>query len=78
VLESNGFANLEKTLWNNLFENEFPKYKDMLDAIFTLQLLPKTISVNIASSHIFSLLHNCPITITYVMDSKSIHVLAPP
>jgi len=46
--------NLEKTFWNNMFEKELPKYKDMLDAIFTPWLLPKTINVNTSSSHIFN------------------------
>jgi hypothetical protein len=37
-----------------MFEKELSKYKDMLDAIFTPWLLPKTINVNTSSSHIFN------------------------
>jgi hypothetical protein len=29
------FIDLENTFWNNMFEKELSKYKDMLDAIFT-------------------------------------------
>jgi hypothetical protein len=47
------FVNLEKTFWNNMFE-ELPKYKDMLDAIFTPQLLLETINVNTSFCHVFN------------------------
>jgi hypothetical protein len=44
------------------------KYKDNLDAIFSSCSLV-TIKLNIGSGHI---LHNCPISITYVVDSKCV------
>jgi hypothetical protein len=50
----------------NMFKKELMKYKDNLNAIFPGRLLV-TIKLNIGSSHI---LHNCPISITYVIDSK--------
>jgi hypothetical protein len=65
------------TFWNEMFEKELPKYKDHLDVIFPCHLLG-TINVNITSGHVFSHLHNCPISITYVVDFKSLPTLGVP
>jgi hypothetical protein len=53
VLKFGRFVDLEKTFWNHMFEKELPKYKDVLNAIFTW-LLFKIINVNTSSSHIFN------------------------
>jgi hypothetical protein len=63
--------------WNEVFEKELPKYKDRLTVIFPCHPL-ETISVNIISGHVFSHLHNCPISITYVVDPKSLLNLGVP
>jgi hypothetical protein len=60
-----------------MFEKELPKYKNHLDVIFPHHLL-ETINVNITYGHVFSHLHNCPISITYVIDLKSLHTLGVP
>jgi hypothetical protein len=69
-----GWVDLDLTLifdsWN-MFKKELMKYKDNLDAIFLGHLLV-TIKLNIGSSHI---LHNRPISITYVVDSNFVHSL---
>jgi hypothetical protein len=76
VTNIGGFAiDLEDKFWNNMFEKELPRYKDRLDAIFRWPLL-HTINVNTTSNHVFNNLYNCPINITYVVDSKSIPALA--
>lgn len=51
--------------WNDVFHSKFPKYKDQLDAI--LDHLPLVIiSVKSHTSHVFSNLQNCLITINCV------------
>jgi hypothetical protein len=60
-----------------MFEKELPKYKDHLDVIFSLSPL-ETINVNTIFEHVFSHLHNCPISITYVVDFKSLPTLGVP
>jgi hypothetical protein len=50
----------------NMLKKELLKYKDNLDPIFPGRLI-LTIKFNIGSGHI---LHHCPISITYVVDSK--------
>ncbi len=55
--------------WNEMFEKELPKYKDCLDVIFPCHPL-ETINVNTTFEHVLSHLHNCPLNITYVVDSK--------
>ncbi len=54
---------------NEMFEKELPKYKDRLDVIFPCHSF-ETITDNTIVEHVFSHLHNCPINITYVVDSK--------
>jgi hypothetical protein len=54
-----------------MFKKELPKYKDRLDAIFSQPLL-HIININTTYGHDFNNLQNCPINITYVVDSKSI------
>lgn len=66
-----GFKN---AFWNNVFEKEFPKCKSRLDETFTWQP-SKTININIALGHIFKHLYNCPISITYVINPKTILTL---
>ncbi len=51
--------------WTTL-KKELMKYKDNLDAIFPCHLVA-TIKLNVGFGHI---LYNCPISITYVVDSK--------
>ncbi len=58
------------SFWNTMFEKELPKCKDWLDTIFLHHPLD-TSNVNTTSSHVFKLLQNCPINITYVIDPKS-------
>ncbi len=60
--------------WNEMFQKELPKYKDCLDVIFPHHHV-ETISVNTNSRHVFSHLHNCPISTTYVVDPKSLPTL---
>ncbi len=59
------------------FEKELPKYKDHLDVIFPHHPL-ETINVNNTFGHVFSHLHNCPISITYVVNIKSLPTLGVP
>jgi hypothetical protein len=59
------------SFWNNMFEKELPKYKGWLDTLFPCHPL-ETINVNIAFGHVFNHLQNCPISITYVVDLKSL------
>ncbi len=64
----------EGAFWNEVFEKELPKYKDRLDVFFPCHPL-ETISVNTIFGHVFSHLHNCPISITYIIDPKSLPTL---
>ncbi len=61
----------KNAFWNNVFEKKFPKYKSWLDETFTWQL-GKTININITLGHIFKHLYNCSISITYVINLKTI------
>jgi hypothetical protein len=55
---------------NTMSNKELPKYKHWLDTIFLHHPLD-TFNVNTTSGHVFNLLQNCPISITYVIDPKS-------
>ncbi len=63
--------------WNEMFEKKLAKYKDHLDVIFLCHPL-ETINVNTTFRHVFSHLHNCPISIKYVVDIKSLPTLGVP
>jgi hypothetical protein len=56
---------------NIMFDKELPKHKDKLDAIFA-QPSFQIVNVNTSSSHVFNNLHNYLISITYIVDPKSI------
>jgi hypothetical protein len=63
-----------------MFEKKLPKHKDMLDATI-FQASFKTININTWNaifSYIFIDFHNCFITITYLVNSRSILTLTPP
>jgi hypothetical protein len=57
-----------------MFDVELPKHKQQIKVIHNQQLL-EVLNANTSSGHVFSHLHNCPIKIHLVVDSKIVHSL---